>query len=233
MQKVHFVDINGEFIDAASKIFSENNQNHIEYSSESIETIPIENKAFVSPGNSLGFMDGGIDFVYSRKMFPGVEGQIREMIKGLSQEKYLHDQNINLVSKLGRPYLTVGSAICQFTGNNTCLIACPTMFLPHDVSKTQNAYHAFMAGLMAVNKINAKRKEKITLVCPALCCGYGKMSYEESALQIYNAYVDFHNNKIPVDYSKWKNIVITDSRDEEQPNNYDNREIKDIDVTLL
>ena len=33
--------------------------------------------AFVSPANSLGFMDGGIDFVLSRFMFPGVEASVK------------------------------------------------------------------------------------------------------------------------------------------------------------
>jgi O-acetyl-ADP-ribose deacetylase (regulator of RNase III) len=39
--------------------------------------------AFVSPANSLGFMDGGIDFAYSRHMFPGVEGTVRSKIRAL------------------------------------------------------------------------------------------------------------------------------------------------------
>jgi O-acetyl-ADP-ribose deacetylase (regulator of RNase III) len=45
--------------------------------------LTIYNSAFVSPANSIGFMDGGIDYVYSRDMFVGVEkavkGKIREI----------------------------------------------------------------------------------------------------------------------------------------------------------
>lgn len=227
---LHFVDLNQEFIDAISKKFLEGGYTNIEYTCGSVETIDPNYKAFISPGNSLGFMDGGIDYVYSRKMFPGVEQKIKAMIKGLSQESYLIQQGISLITRLGRPYMKIGSAVCQIVGPNSCIIACPTMFLPHDVSMTQNAYNAFMAALLMVKK---KSPNKTIIVCPALCCGYGKMSPEISADQIYRAYIDFHNGIFPQDYSKWKNIVITDSHDHEQPNNYDNREIKDIDVSIL
>jgi len=35
---------------------------------------------YVSPANSLGFMDGGIDKVLSQVMFSGVETQLKELI---------------------------------------------------------------------------------------------------------------------------------------------------------
>ena len=45
--------------------------------------VPRVGAAFVSPANALGFMDGGVDWVLSRLMFPGVEGPLRARIREL------------------------------------------------------------------------------------------------------------------------------------------------------
>lgn len=36
--------------------------------------------ALVSPANSLGFMDGGIDYVLSRQILPGIERKVKHAI---------------------------------------------------------------------------------------------------------------------------------------------------------
>ena len=185
--------------------------------------LPRSGTAFVSPGNSLGFMDGGIDFAYSRVMFPGCEQRLKTKIRTLGK-----------FTNLGRPYLPVGSAIVvPSLEENSCLIAAPTMFLPHDVSKTRNAYHAFSAALGAYRKyvtLNPDRKIH-TLVCPAMCCGYGRMAPEDSARQVAAAYADALAGKGPEENDARRQdaeFFVTRSRDAEQPVNYDNREIKDI-----
>jgi hypothetical protein len=75
------------------------------------------------------------------------------------------------------------------------LIATPTMFRPGDVSFTRNAYHAFRAVSDCVEKYirvhcSHRVRKLVTLVCPALCCGYGMMSFEESACQVVDALSD-------------------------------------------
>jgi len=111
------------------------------------------------------------------------------------------------------------------------MISAPTMFLPHDVSGTNNAYHAFMASLCLFTKYKQYVCEDLdTLVCTSLCCGWGKMSPAVSAKQIHSALYDFINEKCPdeVDFQNDPCVYMTSSKDDEQPNNYDNREIKNI-----
>jgi hypothetical protein len=110
------------------------------------------------------------------------------------------------------------------------------MFLPHDVSTTRNAYHAFMAALCAFEKYKRLVDPTLhTLVCPALCCGYGKMAAETSAAQVCEAYHDFVAKRRPVEVAAQADgfAFVTASKDDEQPDNYDNREIKDVDIRRI
>lgn len=188
---------------------------------ERMRSSATETMAYISPANSLGFMDGGIDRVYSREMFPGVEAALKRRIKEVGAQTFL-----------GRPYLPIGSAICLSVRRSVSefLVSAPTMFLPHDVSRTHNAYHAFLAALTATEK----RRINI-LVCPALCCGYGKMSSGESASQIMRALYDFVvHQKRTRDIHPDEDVVFAENHadiENEQPNNFDNREIKTFRVT--
>jgi O-acetyl-ADP-ribose deacetylase (regulator of RNase III) len=184
-----------------------------------VRDVPVHNTGFVSPANSLLFMDGGIDAAYSF-MFPGIQQRCKEIVKGL-----------DLRTSLGRHYLPVGSAIIAPAGPSTYLVAAPTMFLPHDVSMTQNAYHAMMAALMAFRKLRKIHPEINVLVCPLLCTGYGKMSVDIAIEQMRRAYYDFLESRFPTEVSHMHldHVFMTKSLDAEQPYNYDNREIKEID----
>lgn len=186
-----------------------------------VKDMPVENKAFVSPANSLLFMDGGIDMVYSREMFPGVEHTCKEIVR-----------KIGMQTSLGRYYLPVGSAIVAQTGPYSCLVAAPTMFLPHDVSMTRNAYHAMMAALMAFRKYRKQVPQMNALVCPLLCTGYGKMSIPVAADQMRTAYNDFLAGTVPKEimHEDLHYVFVTESMDAEQPDNFDNREIKEINI---
>lgn len=217
--KLIFVSFNKEFIDAIREAFR--GVSDIEYHTGDILDLSVDGRAFVSAANSIGFMDSGIDFVLSRTMFPGVEKEVKDKIKTLNKE-----------TLIGRPYLPIGSSIVVPTQYlTTCLISAPTMFLPHDVSMTNNAYHAFMSVLCVFNKYTNKVCREIdTIVCTSLCCGWGKMSPKTSAEQIYNAYSDFMSGKTPdeIDHQKDPCVFMAHSVDNEQPNWYDNREIKSI-----
>jgi O-acetyl-ADP-ribose deacetylase (regulator of RNase III) len=217
MFEIHFIHLHSSFIDEMKQLFM--NEKNTTYSVCDVKEMSIKNVAFVSPANSIGFMDGGIDYVYSRIMFPGLQQNLQKQIK-----------NLGYTTFLGRPYLPIGSGIIIPVGLKTCIIACPTMFLPHDVSTTRNAYYAFMAALLCFKKYTKKHPTIKTLVCPALCTGYGKMSEKQAALQMYEAYQDFMKDIIPREVShineEW--CYITENKDKEQPNNFDNREIKEI-----
>ena len=210
--KIHFVSLDEEFIQHAQDLFGEK----ATYTVGDIRSIPQRGRAFVSPANALGFMDGGIDLVLSRHMFPGCEAKVKEMIKAIGQK-----------SQLGRPYLRVGSALWFSLGQQTVLISAPTMFLPHDVSDTQNARWAMEAILVAGKKIHEATNGIIhTLVITSLCCGVGRMDPEQSAIQLRAALRNFENGEVPEEVENLgPHYVMMPSRDELQPANFDNREI--------
>ena len=86
--------------------------------------------AIVSPANSYGYMDGGLDLKYSEFFGWQLEKRLRE--------------------KLEREYfgeIPVGNAVIIETMHSEIkyLISAPTMQVPMDVSKTANAYLAFKA----------------------------------------------------------------------------------------
>jgi len=91
--------------------------------------------AVVSPANSFGFMNGGIDKVYM-KLFNGIESIVQNRIMQIG----IHKNNYR--SK----YLPVGSAITVQTKNNLCpfLISAPTMTMPGNIKGTNNILLCFV-----------------------------------------------------------------------------------------
>src|SRR5690242_11523848 len=77
--------------------------------------------AIVSPANSFGFMDGGIDLVYSRRFGWALEERPRTLLRAN------HDGE-----------LPVGQAVIVETGDPAfpLLVSAPTMRVPMDVSQT-------------------------------------------------------------------------------------------------
>ena len=212
--KIHFVSLNSEFINCISKLKWTGD---IKWSCCDINNINKDKTAFMSPANSFLFMDGGIDYQYSRVMFPNVEKELKKKLNIL-----------NIKTLLGRNYLPIGSSITVEVDINTILIASPTMFLPHNVSSTNNAYYSFMSTLLAFDKYKKYNKIDVdTLIVTSLCCGYGKMKPDISAIQIYNAYNDYLNGKIPKEITDiGPDYLILPHIDHDQPINFDNREIR-------
>jgi O-acetyl-ADP-ribose deacetylase (regulator of RNase III) len=91
----------------------------------SILDIPCD--AIVSPANSFGFMDGGIDFVYMRHFGPGIEERVQSMIRERHQGELL-----------------VGSADMVDTEDPSVpyLIVAPTMRVPMPLTDSVNPYLA-------------------------------------------------------------------------------------------
>ncbi len=209
---LHFVSLNETWISEMKLLFPA-----ADVTCGDVKDIPRERTAFVSPANCLGFMDGGIDLVYSRKMFPGCEQAVKQKIRTLGFQ-----------TLLGRPYLPIGSAFCVPVEDTTGLICAPTMFLPHDVSKTRNAYLSFLAALLVCKHVGNYN----TLVVTSHCCGYGKMVEAESARQMRLAYDDFQTGKYP-SFNAKPGTILMPLYNDEQPDNFDNREIKEIPFEKL
>lgn len=202
---IKFISLNKEFIDLAkSKGFEAHLTKIQDYK-------PVTKTYYVSPANSLGFMDGGIDMALSRIVFPGIEPVVKVRIK-----------NQNIKNLISRSYLPIGSSIIIDYDSNRSMVVSPTMLLPQDVSKTQNAYYATMAVLY---NVLCNRKEDINnvdILLTSMCCGYGKMSYETSLNQILKGIEDYKDYKPQLVKNEW--VILNQPNLMEQPKYYQNTE---------
>lgn len=168
---------------------------------------------YVSPANSLCFMDGGIDYALSRMIFPNVEKEIKSIVK-----------HLGITSIVGKPYLPIGSSVIVDKGHKS-LVVSPTMLLPQNVSNTRNAYYATMAVLYNI-LINKKESlEEVDIIFTSLCCGYGKMEEDESIQQIMAGIKDYIHYQPKLIY---KDIIIHEPNLYDQPKYYQNTEFFNI-----
>ena len=121
--------------------------------------------AMVSPANSFGIMDGGIDLAIRDALGVGVQQKVQRAIV----ERW-HGE------------LPVGCAELVETGHEQWpyLVAAPTMRVPESVAGSLNAYLAFRAALLAC----AKQPAIASLVCCGLATGIGHMDPNRCATQM-------------------------------------------------
>jgi O-acetyl-ADP-ribose deacetylase (regulator of RNase III) len=151
------------------------------------DILALKGDAIISPANSFGFMDGGIDLAYS-KFF------------GWSLQKQLQT---TLLNEFGGE-LPVGQAVILPTGNPQVpnLISAPTMRVPMDIAGTVNAYLAFRAALRSVQAFNATSSTPLsTILCPGLGTGAGKMPPNICARQMLAAYLSVQHPTVPFNVS--------------------------------
>jgi len=127
----------------------------------------VECDAIVSPANSFGFMDGGLD----EKLLERFGDQLQETV--------LHE-----IRDSARGELLVGSVVVVRTLDHRMpwLIVAPTMRVPMDGSATTNAYLAMVGALSTI----WRRPSRVAI--PGLCTGVGKMPVARSAKQMWLAY---------------------------------------------
>jgi O-acetyl-ADP-ribose deacetylase (regulator of RNase III) len=134
----------------------------------------LEADAIISPANSFGYMDGGIDLVYVRRF--GWELQDR-------LQSHLREQHDG--------ELPVGQAavVETFDPAIPLLISAPTMRVPMNVSRSVNAYLAFRAAIRAARQHNREQPGSIRrILCPGLCTAIGRMPPDTAARQMAAAY---------------------------------------------
>ena len=130
--QVRLVDINQKMVEAWRETFENNPEVQIVPGSMLEQTVD----AWVSPTNSRGFMDGGLDAVIKNRLGPVIEQQVQQAI----------------ATKYGG-VLPVGHATCVTTGvaMPKYLISTPTMnSSAEDVSDTMNVALACAAVFQAV-----------------------------------------------------------------------------------
>lgn len=131
--------------------------------------------AYVSPANSQGIMDGGLDRQL-RARFPGVEARV-----------------LRAIDELGG-VLPVGRAVTVETQDADVpyLICVPTMALPGRISGSGNAYAAMLAALREVARFNFSNENGIgSVAIPGLGTGVGRLAPEEAASQMRDALEQF------------------------------------------
>jgi O-acetyl-ADP-ribose deacetylase (regulator of RNase III) len=168
---------------------------------------------YVSPANSLCFMDGGIDYAISKIIFPNIELEVKHIVKQLG-----------ITNIIGRPYLPIGSSIILDKGKKSLVIS-PTMLLPQNVSNTKNAYYATMAILYNILVNKRENIKDVDILFTAFCCGCGKMEENISIQQIMDGINDYSNYKPKIIN---KNIIINEPNLYDQPKYYQNTEFFSI-----
>ena len=168
--KIFLRDINAEVVAAWEELFA--GVEGVEISQGDIFGLTAD--ALVSPANSFGYMDGGIDGVYSMHFGWDLSARLRDVLR--------RDWDGEL---------PVGCAVIVETQDPRIpyLVSAPTMRVPMNVSNTVNAYLAFRAALIAVRNHNRANPGSVgSLLCPGLATFYGCMDPRRSALQMLLAY---------------------------------------------
>jgi O-acetyl-ADP-ribose deacetylase (regulator of RNase III) len=128
--------------------------------------------AVVSPANSFGFMDGGLDLALSQRFGWHVQDDLRAGIRARPMGELL-----------------VGEALVLATGDPDVpwLISAPTMRVPMRVRQSVNAYLAMKAVLVAA-RAHAERPVIETIAVPGLATGTGGIPAPTAARQMRAAY---------------------------------------------
>ena len=135
------------------------------------DIVEVSCDAIVSPANSFGFMDGGLDIHLSETFGWHIQDELQERIAQLDEKELL-----------------VGKAMVIETKNKKIpyLISAPTMRVPmsFNIATSVNAYLAMKAILIAATK----HKDINTIAIPGLCTGCGRMPFHIAANQMFLAY---------------------------------------------
>jgi O-acetyl-ADP-ribose deacetylase (regulator of RNase III) len=127
--------------------------------------------AVVSPANSFGYMDGGIDLVYLNRFGWQLQDRLQEHLRS---------------DHFGE--LPVGQATIVSTNDAEIpfLVSAPTMRVPGPVADTINVYLAFRAALIAVLTHNAGSGNRAieSVLVPGLGTGIGRVPPARAARQM-------------------------------------------------
>ena len=171
LEKIYLIDSRQALCNRWEQVFSDYSEVEVitgDYFQQSADAI-------VSPANSFGIMDGGLDLAIRNELGFQVETDIQKVILN----KY-HGE------------MPIGAAeIININHDRwSYMIAAPTMRIPENVAFTLNAYNAFRAILIAINSFNESQpKNPIkSLVCSGLGTGIGSMDPIKCAAQMRAAY---------------------------------------------
>jgi O-acetyl-ADP-ribose deacetylase (regulator of RNase III) len=128
--------------------------------------------ALVSPANSQGFMDGGVDLVYRNFFGLGLQNTLLALLR----ERF-------------DGALPVGQAVLLPTGHRRFarMVVAPTMDRPRGIAGTDNVYRATAAALRCALAADPPIHK---LAMPGMGTGIGRVDPAESAAQMCRAFVE-------------------------------------------
>jgi len=136
--------------------------------------------AIVSPANSFGFMDGGIDAYYSFRFGSDLQGRLQAEIRSRPLQELL-----------------IGEAVVISTCDSQIpwLISAPTMRVPCNIENTINPYLA-MKAIITVAKNHRRNPPINSIAIPGLGTGTGKMNKSKCSFQMFRAFEEtFHEKR--------------------------------------
>lgn len=133
--------------------------------------------AVVSPANSFGRMDGGIDLHYRNEFGLEVERRLREAI----EQRYEDAE------------LPVGEALVVQTGHAKIkrMIAAPTMRTPQNIRGTDNVRRAMLAALRVASGLQGPAIARLGV--PGMGTGVGRMDPFDAAEQMFDAWTQWRD----------------------------------------
>jgi len=171
LEKLYLIDSKPELCEKWRQVFSSYPEVEVlsgDYFQQSADAI-------VSPANSFGIMDGGLDLAIRNELGFQIETDIQEVILN----KY-HGE------------MPIGNAEIINTNHDrwSYMISAPTMRIPENINYTLNTYIAFRAILIAINNFNelVPKKPIKSLVCSGLGTEIGSMEPIKCAAQMRAAY---------------------------------------------
>jgi O-acetyl-ADP-ribose deacetylase (regulator of RNase III) len=166
--RLHLIDQNEDLVVAWTKAFNP----FPEVTVQQGDLLAVAKHCIVSPANSYGFMDGGIDAAYRAFFGAQIERKVQDAVTSRPEG-----------------HLPVGASLVVRTGHAHIpfLIVAPTMTTPEEVM-SRNSYRA----MNAIFRIVSQHPEIGTDVfCPGLATGVGMVPPENAAIMMAEAYRDW------------------------------------------
>jgi O-acetyl-ADP-ribose deacetylase (regulator of RNase III) len=165
---LHLVDRNSLLVEAWAEAFKACPEVTVEQG----DLLAVARHCVVSPANSYGVMDGGIDAAYRAFFGAEIERRVQAAI-GCRPEGHL----------------PVGASLVVPTGHPCVLflIVAPTMVMPEMV-ESRNCYRAMRAVLRIAGKHPEVGRD---VYCPGLATGVGGVPADLAAREMAQAYIDW------------------------------------------
>ena len=163
--RLHFVDISPAVTSALIEAFKD----HPEVRVICGDILVHAHHCVVSPANSFGFMDGGIDAAYTAFFGPGLQETVQAAI---------HQRPERM--------LPVGAALAVPTWHDRIpyMIVAPTMEVPEEVP----ASHSGRALRAVLRVADAEPRVAADIYCPGLATLIGRVPPEDAAASMLAAY---------------------------------------------